>query len=104
MKTFEELMKWQEDIEKRISELERRLAMPDVDDTELTLTRKYGLHVDKTVAAQVLGVTRATVYAMLADGRIEGSCGGKRVSVSSIARYLHSPGMKKTGGETDAER
>lgn len=102
MMTFEELIKWQEDIEARVSELERKMALPDLDDTELTLTRQYGLYVDKTVAAQILGVTRATVYAMLSDGRIDSGCGGKKVSVASIARYLHSSG-RQNRGEPDAE-
>lgn len=36
-------------------------------------------------------MTRATVYAMLADGRIEGACSGRRVSVRSIAHYMAAP-------------
>ena len=52
------------------------------------LVERYGESVDKTVAARLLGVTRATVYAMLADGRICGACAGRRVDVRSIARYL----------------
>lgn len=55
---------------------------------EEELISHYGEYVDKTVAARILGVTRATVYAMLADGRILGACAGKRVDVRSIAHYL----------------
>lgn len=61
------------------------------------LVARYGEYVDKTVAARILGVTRATVYAMLADGRISGACEGRRVDVRSIARYMTSkqaPGAK----------
>lgn len=60
-------------------------------DKEDELTARYGDYVDKTVAAKILGVTRATVYAMLADGRILGACGGRRVDVRSIARYMVCP-------------
>lgn len=55
---------------------------------EERLAEKYGEFVNKTTAAQILGVTRATIYTMLHDGRIEGACEGKKVSTRSIARYL----------------
>lgn len=56
--------------------------------TEKELVDMHGKYVDKSTAARIIGVTRATVYAMLADGRIEGACSGRRVDVRSIARYL----------------
>jgi len=56
----------------------------------LSLTRMNEEVASKNVA-KLLGVTRATVYAMLADGRISGSCGGRRVDVRSIARYMTLP-------------
>jgi len=55
------------------------------------LAARYGEYVDKTVAARILGVTRTTVYAMLEDGRIQGACEGRRVSVSSIEQYMMKP-------------
>ena len=55
---------------------------------EEELLGRYGEYVDKTLTAKILGVTRATVYAMLADGRIQGACAGRRVDVRSIARYM----------------
>lgn len=66
--------------------------------TEKELVDMHGKYVDKSTAARILGVTRATVYAMLADGRIKGACGGKRVDVRSIARYIYS-GKPKNKGE-----
>ena len=57
---------------------------------EKELVDKYGEHVDKSTAAKILGVTRATVYTMLKDGRTKGACEGKRVDVRSIARYIYS--------------
>ena len=65
---------------------------------EKELVDKYGEHVDKSTAAKILGVTRATVYTMLKDGRIKGACEGKRVDVRSIARYIYS-GKPKNKGE-----
>lgn len=82
------------DLERRVQMLEERTrgAMwgnsPFTLRREETLVERYGESVDKTVAARMLGVTRATVYAMLSDGRILGSCGGRRVDVRSIAHYL----------------
>lgn len=88
-------------IELRMEDLERRVAALEqsrrdslwgnadaVAGCKEQLIARYGEHVDKTLAARIIGVTRATIYAMLADGRIKGSCGGKRVSVKSIAAYL----------------
>ena len=85
------------DLERRISALEERTrrALWNEDGAgtgrETELTARYGEYVDKTVAARILGVTRATVYAMLDDGRIAGACGGRRVDVRSIARYMVTP-------------
>ena len=62
---------------------------------EEELLGRYGEYVDKTLTAKILGVTRATVYTMLADGRIDGSCEGRRVDVRSIARYLSRPSQRK---------
>lgn len=88
----------------RVAELERRIQLleectrrvmqsgtPITQRREETLVERYGESVDKTVAAKMLGVTRATVYAMLADGRIMGACQGRRVDVRSIAQYLSEP-------------
>ena len=88
-------------VEDRIAELEQRVMALEKNaqigelfrDESLMRTEKelidmHGKYVDKSTAARILGVTRATVYAMLADGRIEGACSGRRVDVRSIARYL----------------
>ena len=84
------------DLERRIQTLEERtrdaLWSEDCRSRQAELTQRYGEVVDKTVAAGILGVTRTTVYAMLEDVRILGACGGRRVDVRSIARYLSQPG------------
>ena len=87
------------DLERRVFALEERMRRALWSDEwmrthsarENALVEQYGEAVDKTLAARILGVTRATVYAMLADGRITGACEGRRVDVRSIARYLSSP-------------
>lgn len=84
------------ELERRVESLENRVmlletAMRTTLQNALcdqSLITKYGESVDKTVAAQILGVTRATVYTMIKDGRIS-ECGkSKRVSVRSIMTYL----------------
>ena len=94
MTEFEALVEKMYDLEKRVLALEertRRFAWSrneELSRKEEALVAQYGEYVDKTATAKILGVTRATVYAMLEDGRIEGACEGKRVDVRSIARYM----------------
>ena len=78
-------------LEQRVFALEETLHQADQlrkKTAEEALVAKYGESVDKSLAARIMGVTRSTVYAMLADGRVEAAGGGKRVNVRSIARYL----------------
>ena len=89
------------DLERRVLALEERTRRSLWTREEENLHREealvaqYGEYVDKTATARILGVTRATVYAMLSDGRIEGACSGRRVSVRSIARYMATPRNRK---------
>lgn len=90
------------DLERRVLMLEERTRRSlwtreeESVHQEEALVAQYGEYVDKTATARILGVTRATVYAMLADGRIEGACSGRRVSVRSIARYMAMPKARRT--------
>jgi len=97
-----------DDLDRRIKTLEdaqRKRVWSSKEDVRIEeMTMRYGDHVDKTQAAKILGITRATVYAMLADGRLEGACQGKRVSMESIARYIaapKTPAPAKKGGQLD---
>ena len=89
--TVEERM---DKLEQRVLALEKLAQIGELfrDDSlaheEKELIDVHGKYVDKTTAARILGVTRATVYAMLKDGRIKGACSGRRVDVRSIARHL----------------
>jgi len=86
------------DLEQRISALENRARRvlwsgpASGGSREDDLVLQFGEYVDKTAAAQILGVTRATIYAMLADGRIDSACAGRRVDVRSMARYMNTGG------------
>ena len=97
--TIEEKM---DDLERRVLALEERTRSSiwskegELIRMQEELVAQYGKHVDKTATAKILGVTRATVYAMLADGRIEGACSGRRVAVRSIARYMATPKSRGT--------
>ena len=90
-------------LEKRVALLESGTDINSPDARYNELSAKYGQHVNKSCAAEIIGVTRATVYAMLADGRLEGVCYGKRVSIQSIALYLSSGrgGHKQKAREED---
>lgn len=83
-----------ESLEMRVNALEKERTnselqqLADAEALVAQLTARYGEYVDKTVAAKILGRTRATVYAMLNDGRIRAAFGGSRVSVRSIAAYM----------------
>lgn len=81
METFERIAKALEGIESALQILASK---------QPGLIQQYGKYVDKTVAAQILGVTRATVYAMINDGRIRGAYGGRKVDVRSIAAYMEN--------------
>ena len=96
MTEFEALVEKMYDLEKRVLALEERTRRSlwtreeELARKEEALVAQYGEYVDKTATAKILGVTRQTVYAMIADGRIEGACEGKRVDVRSIARYIYA--------------
>ena len=56
--------------------------------------------MDKTRAANALGVTRATVYAMIEDGRLEVNGMGK-IPTSSVIRLIErSAPIRKRRGRT----
>jgi hypothetical protein len=57
------------------------------------LADKYGEVCKKTTAAKILGCCPNTVNAMLRDGRLEAACGGAKVDVRSIARFIAEPAV-----------
>ena len=99
--TMEMSLQRMADLERRVMALEERTRRSlwtqeaAQASKEEELLGRYGEYVDKTLAAKILGVTRTTVYAMLADGRISPACEGRRVDVRSIGNYMASG---RTGG------
>ena len=79
----------------KLAQIGELLRSKTLERRENELVEQYGEHVNKTTAAKILGVCRATVYAMLEEGRIEGVCEGKRVDVRSIARYMYANKRKE---------
>ena len=55
------------------------------------IVSRYAWTLDKKTAAGILGVTRATVYAMIRDGRLSELPDG-RISASSVADYMDGNG------------
>lgn len=85
-------------LEKTVESLIWEEPFNDVPDRKVNgLVKKHGEFITKVQAAEILGVTRATVYAMLADGRIKGACSGNKVSTRSVGNYIFGPGWKKKG-------
>lgn len=90
---------WYEALIKRIKELESRVEVlemrrQDPEGVTDALREKYPRGMTKQEAAQELGVTRATVYAMIADERLrENSLG--RVPTQSVADALYGKVFKR---------
>lgn len=65
---------------------ERNELFPSMDE----FIKKHGTLMKKSDAAKVLNVTRATVYAMIKDGRICTNADGSKVSMASVYKYLYA--------------
>lgn len=76
-----------EALEARIAALEELLGTPGGVRAQEMLKR-YPRGLTKTEAAEEIGVTRATIYAMIADGRLKESNSG-RVTAQSAADLLY---------------
>ena len=44
-------------------------------------------------AARIIGMSRNSMYALLRRGKISRACGGKRIDVRSVARYIDEPAV-----------
>ena len=90
---LEALLRYAEGLEKRIEVLEMRRADPG--GVTGGLHEKYPRGMTKAEAAVELGVTRQTVYAMIADGRLRESVLG-RVITQSVVDALYGNVKKKS--------
>lgn len=55
------------------------------------MIERYGEAVSKSKAARIIDRSPSTINVMIADGRLDAACGGTRVDVYSIARYICEP-------------
>ena len=55
------------------------------------MVTKYGEVCSQAAAARIISRAPNTIKAMLNDGRLDAACGGVKVDVRSIARYIMSP-------------
>lgn len=55
------------------------------------MAERYGEMCSKAKASRIMGYCVNTITNMINDGRLEAVCGGKRVDVRSIARFMANP-------------
>ncbi len=60
------------------------------------MVARYGEAVKYTTAGKILDRKDDTIRAMIADGRLDATCGGTMVDVYSIARYVCAPAAENT--------
>lgn len=95
--TYLAMTKQIEALEARIARLEKKAIFPAPGGvTTEDLSKAYPQMMNKTEAADALGVTRATIYAMLSDGRLKQNAMGK-VITESVVEMLQ-PGMPNKSG------
>lgn len=51
----------------------------------------HGEVCGKREAGKILGCSASRINSMIADGRLDAACEGKKVDVRSIARYIAAP-------------
>ena len=90
-KGYEALIARIDALEERIRALEARVRALEgdtlCDKTFAGLLEENALVVDKKRAAALLGVTRATIYTMVKDGRLR-ECAGSGIETRSIAEFI----------------
>lgn len=55
--------------------------------------KEVGTTCNKAKAAELIGVTRATIYSMVVDGRLKTTADGKRILTSSVDAYIRDREM-----------
>ena len=55
--------------------------------------KEVGTTCNKAEAAELIGVTRATIYSMVVDGRLKTTADGKRILTSSVDAYIRDREM-----------
>lgn len=94
MTDIERIERFERIVSDLVASVRKEIPEPSTIDKENELFAQYGESVDKTCAANIIGVTRATIYAMLMDGCLESCFSGRKVTTRSIARYMCAPSAK----------
>lgn len=87
--TYLALIKRIEALEHRVNKLEKEACFVKSGGEAEILLKRYPLMMNKTEVAKALSVTRATVYCMIADGRLTENGVGK-IPTTSVVRLLES--------------
>ena len=94
---YEAMIARMDAMEKRIAELEKKMEEPEtVGGVADRLRRKYPIAMTKKDAAKELGVTRATIYTMIQDGRLQENGWRKVITQSVIDLMTKSAHMVRT--------
>lgn len=91
---YAEMMEKINALEARIEALEHEKNISNAYMGVEKLLAQYPYMMNKSQAAEVIGVTRATVYAMIDDGRLMENEIGK-VTTRSVARLLASGNVRR---------
>ena len=93
-KRMEALEKRLETVEDRLAAIEKNPEVFTGDECIRAIVEKHPVSMTKTKAAEILNVTRQTVYAMIADGRLR-ETGMGRISTTSLIKLLKGPVVKR---------
>ena len=89
-------------------ELENKLADQIFErvkaDRETMMVFCYGEACQKATAAKLINVTTRTIHEMVRDGRLKDACGGERIDVRSLARYIEHRGERDHEARMEKKR
>lgn len=69
--------------------------MIDYGDRATVMVLLHGEVCSKREAGKILACSASKVNSMIADGRLDAACEGKKVDVRSIARYIAAPAREE---------
>ena len=97
---YEAMVERMNALEARVAELEKKTSEPETaGGVEARIRRAHPIAMTKSEAAQILNVTRATVYCMIKDGRLTEN-GWRKVTTDSLINLMNmgtSPVRKPRG-------
>ena len=103
---YEAMVERMNALEARITELEKKTREPETDGgAEARIRRMHPIAMNKSEAARILNVTRATVYCMIKDGRLTEN-GWREVTTDSLIDMMTKsakPTYKKRGNRWEGK-